>query len=608
MSKLIRSLFIVALFCSFQPLLAQIKMDVEVPRKVDISEDYFYLKFIINDIDVKNFAAPSLSDFDVLSGPSTTIRQSSSSFNGKTSHQEQTTIFTYVLAPKKKGTFTIGAASAIVGGKKISSSTVKVEISGDGTARERKKQQAEEHRIQRAGSKITEKDLYVKVVANRKKIYEQEPILLTYKFYAKTGVGLNNIGLHKKPDFQGFLSQEIPTREINLDVENIGGTVYRTGVIQQYVLFPQKTGKISVPGITFDCYVIQQDNSIDIMDAFFNGGGTITRTVQRKVENVDLEVLPLPSPRPSDFSGGVGEFSIEGDLIDKELKTNDVATYRITITGNGNLKLVSAPHLDFPKGFDAYSPKIKEETSVTTNGIEGKMIYDFTFVPRNVGDYTIPEVKMSYFDVQTENYKTISVPPVKVHVIQGERSNEEYERSQSLRNHDIRDIHILKSELVPADKFFEWGSWRYWAYYIVLFFIAMSVLYMIGRYQLSSSDVLTRKSRKAGKVASRRMAKAKELMEAKRPRDFYAEVSHVLQDYVTQKFKIEKGELNKSYIEELLYQNGVSSETVSMLIRLLDECDFAQYAPSEQVAGMDETYMHTVQVITDIEKSCKNRK
>ena len=205
MSKLIRSLFIVALFCSFQPLLAQIKMDVEVPRKVDISEDYFYLKFIINDIDVKNFAAPSLSDFDVLSGPSTTIRQSSSSFNGKTSHQEQTTIFTYVLAPKKKGTFTIGAASAIVGGKKISSSTVKVEISGDGTARERKKQQAEEHRIQRAGSKITEKDLYVKVVANRKKIYEQEPILLTYKFYAKTGVGLNNIGLHKKPDFQGFL-------------------------------------------------------------------------------------------------------------------------------------------------------------------------------------------------------------------------------------------------------------------------------------------------------------------------------------------------------------------------------------------------------------------
>ena len=136
----------------------------------------------------------------------------------------------------------------------------------------------------------------------------------------------------------------------------------------------------------------------------------------------------------------------------------------------------------------------------------------------------------------------------------------------------------------------------------------MSVLYMIGRYQLSSSDVFTRKSRKAGKVASRRMAKAKELMEAKRPRDFYAEVSHVLQDYVTQKFKIEKGELNKSYIEELLYQNGVSSETVSMLIRLLDECDFAQYAPSEQVAGMDETYMYTVQVITDIEKSCKNRK
>ena len=603
MTKFIKSFFILFCFWALQPLHAQLKMQVDVPKSVDMSEGYFQLSFTVNSINVDDFTPPSFDDFEVLSGPSRSIRSSSSSINGRVTREEATT-YTYMLAPRSKGKFVIGEAVATVGNKTAKSRACHIEVTGDGKPRSNaRRQQNESNRVQRAGEKITENDLFVKVVANRKKIYEQEPVLLTYKFYAKTGVGLNNIGLHKKPDFRGMLSQEIPVSEIDLNVESINGVPYRTGVMQRYVIFPQSAGKITVPGITFDCYVIQQDHSIDLIDAFFNGGGTITRTVQRTVKDVDLEILPLPTPKPVNFSGGVGQFFIKGELLNDEFRTNDVATFRVTIEGTGNLKLIPEPKFELPADFDVYSPKVNESTNVTEDGTTGKIIYDYTFVPRNIGDYQIPAIELNYFDPLSESYVTTSTKPLSFHVQKGSRSNEEYERVQGLQRSDIRDIHNSDFGLKSYDELFWWSDFSYWLTYVLVFVISLVTFGLLKRYVAVNADVISRKSRKAGKMAVRRMKTAKRFMDANKRSDFYTEVSHALYDYVGDKYNIATSELNRSNIEADFTSHGVDETSAKSFIHLLDECDFAQYAPTEQVMPMQEMYEKAVNAIIDIENS-----
>lgn len=210
---------------------------------------------------------------------------------------------------------------------------------------------------------MTQRDLFIDVTPNRTRIREQEAVLLTYRIHVRAGVALSNTSLTQKPDFKGLISQEIPLpgNQIQTTIEHRGGATYRTGTILQYVVFPQKAGRITIPSITFDCAVLQQDHTMDLADAFFNGGGTVGVQVRRKVPEITLQVDALPQPKPANFSGAVGKFNLQGKLLTPNVRTNDVATYRITLNGLGNMKLISAPTVNFPKDFDTYDPKTNEK-------------------------------------------------------------------------------------------------------------------------------------------------------------------------------------------------------------------------------------------------------
>ena len=596
------SIFVALIFSAFT-LTAQVKMELEVPQTVDISEDYFQIKFVVSDVNASNFTPPSLQDFELLSGPYSSVMSSTSIINGK-SHHEGSTTYTYTLAPKKKGQFTIGKASVNVEGKTIYSSPKTIKVTGDGKPRSKGQQrhQQPQQSIQRAGSAITNRDLFISVSANRKKIYEQEPILLTYKFYAQPSVMLSQIGIQKKPDFKGMLSQDIPIGNIYMEIEEKNGISYRSGVIQKYVIFPQGAGKVTVPGVTFNCDVMQRDVTLDPFEAFFNGGGTITRTVQRKVDDIQLNILPLPQPRPANFSGGVGNFKIHGEMLTEEFKTNDVATYRITIEGSGNLKLISAPQLELSDDFDVYSPKTTEKTSISEKGTTGKMIYEYTFVPRKVGEYELPAVQLTYFDPSAEKYKTVSTETVPLHVVKGERTNEEYQRSQNLQRSDIHDLHNSDVKTHTRDNYFWWGSFGYWLVYLLLIGVFMGISFLLQRFISANQDLVSLNSKRAGKMAKRSLKKAYEFMQKNKKSEFYTEVSHALYDYVAHKYNITLSNLNRSRIESELNEKGVTASSVSAFLKLLDECDFAQYAPSDQVMRMDDMYQQAIQTIIDIEK------
>ena len=382
---------IVGLIMPVVAVIAQ-TLTANAPSQVAVGEQ-FRLSYTVNTQDVSNFRVGELPDaFDVLMGPSRSSQSSFQIINGHTSQSSSIT-FTYIVVAVKNGTFTIPAAHIMADGNNISSGTLKITVSGQAQGGGQH-QQAQGPRA--AGTPISGSDLFIKVSANKKRVHEQEPILLTYKVY--TLVDLTQLE-GKMPELNGFHTQEVPLpQQKSFKIEQVNGRPYRTVTWSQYVMFPQIVGKLKIPSITFNGIVIQQNRNIDPFEAFFNGGsGYVEVKKQIQAPGIEIEVVPLPN-RPANFSGGVGQYNISAQLENSEVKANDAVKLRVVVSGVGNLKLIKQPVVDFPKDFDRYDAKVTDKTKLTTNGVEGSMIYDFLAVPRHQGKYEIPPVEFTYYD------------------------------------------------------------------------------------------------------------------------------------------------------------------------------------------------------------------
>lgn len=591
-------LFAIAL----KPSFAQYHFEVEAPATADMN-GYFHLKYTVNSTDVEKFLPPKINDFDILSGPSTMVSRDYRIVNGKESSSSSTT-YTFVLSPLKKGSFVIPPASIVINGRTIRSKSMTVEVSGTGTGRSPSQMRSrQDEQLQPLGSKVTARDLFITVTPSKKSIYEQEAVLLTYKVHSRIGVGLTNIGLSHKPDFKDIVSQELPMKAISSDVERIGNAMYRTGVIMQYIVFPQRAGKLHIPGITFDCSVAQHDSSIDIMDAIFNGGGNIGITVKRSSPEIVLDVKPLPQPKPANFSGGVGMFSIKGELLTTNLKTNDVATYRITVSGKGNLKLMQAPKIQYPKDFDAYAPNIKEDLKVTAEGVSGKVVYDYTFVPHNVGKYNLPAVSIAYFDSKTEKYTSLETSPLQLTIAQGKRTSEDLKHELYLRNSDIRPLQTSTAKLhAPGSRIYWWGTPAYWIINLLIFISALATSFWMRKRIKENTDESRRRQKKAGKRVEKRMKDCKRILSDGNDAEFYAEISKTILEYFADKFNVRISELNKERIISLLENANVAPEVVKECIYVWEECEMAQFAPIEEAGKKEKIYEMAQSVIIQIEK------
>lgn len=427
-------------------------INVTVPQHVAVGEQ-FKLMYTIQTKDVKGFRGGNVPDgIDVLMGPSTSTQSSFQMVNGHTSSSSSIT-YTYILSAEKAGTYTIGAAHAKVSGKDVVSKAVKIKVSGQAQATNNGGRMQQQHgaQIRQAGSRISGNDLFIKVTANKKTVHEQEPILLTYKVY--TQVELTQLE-GKMPDLTGFHTQEIALpQQKSFHIENVDGRPYRCVTWSQYVMYPQMTGKLEIPSITFKGIVVQENTNVDPFEAFFNGGSGYIEVKRNIVApSVNVNVLPLPT-RPAGFSGGVGTFSISSSLNKKMVTANDPVTLRVVISGNGNLKLIKQPVVQFPKDFDKYSPKSSDKTKLTGNGLEGSMIYDYLFVPRHQGEYTIPAVEFTYYDIEADSYKTIKTQPQTISVAPG-KGNANTVADFSEKDEDIRGLHYTDDHTLKRDIIF----------------------------------------------------------------------------------------------------------------------------------------------------------
>ncbi len=580
------------------------------PGQVAVGEQ-FRLSYTVNTDEARGFRAGNIPDdaFDVLMGPSTSTQSSYQLVNGHMSSSSSIT-YTYILSAKKQGSFTIPAAHVTVDGKNVQSNEVRIKVSGEakGGQQGSRQQQSDNGEVRAAGSAISGSDLFIKVTASKQHVREQEPILLTYKVY--TLVGLTQLN-GKMADLKSFYTREVPLpQEKQFHIENLNGRAYRTVTWQQYVMFPQATGKLEVPSITYEGIVVQQNRNVDPFEAFFNGGSGYIE-VKKKITapGITIHVDPLPQ-RPANFSGGVGSYSISAQLDKTEVKANDPVKLRVVVSGVGNMKLLKEPEVKFPKDFDHYDAKVTDQTKLTTNGLEGNIIYDFLAVPRHQGTFEIPAVEYTYFDTRSNQYKTVRTEPFTLHVAKGEGGTATAYSGQEDIKQLNSDIHYIKTgdtRQHAVDDFF-FGSTRYWVALCVLFLGFVSLFVIFRQRAIDNADIVKQRAGKANKVATKRLKKAAKLMAAGKQGDFYDEVLRALWGYVGDKLNMPVEQLSRENISQQLTAHDVSDDTIRQFIGALDECEYARYAPGDAQGNMNKVYDMAMTAITQIATTMKKKR
>lgn len=573
---------------------------VQGPSQVAAGEQ-FYLRYVVNTTDVSGFRGNIPDAFEILMGPSTSTQQSFSIVGGKTTHTASVT-YTYVLMAKKNGTFVIPAAHATIEGKAATSQALRINVSGKVPSQQGSggQQQRRGARMDRAGARISGNDLFIRVTANKKRVYEQEPILLTYKVY--TQVELTQLE-GKMPDLNGFHTQEIPLpQQKQFHIEQINGRAYNCVTWSQYVMFPQLSGKLEIPSITFKGIVMQQDPNVDPFEAFFNGGsGYVEVKKEIKAPAVSVVVDPLPA-KPAGFSGGVGRFSVSASLDKQTVKAGDPVNVRFTVSGTGNMKLLRQPELQLPKDFDKYDAKVTDKTKLTVDGVTGSMVYDILIVPRNMGQYTIPAMTFIYFDTQSKSYKTLTTQPMSLKVEKGSAVGGEVVDYSQRSDNGIHDIMMGRPVVeTPSATFF--GSTLYVVLNAVVLAIFIVLVAIFRKRAVALADTVAMRGKKANKVAVKRLRKAARLMAQGKDGEFYDEVMRALWGYVGDKLAMPVEQLSRENISGKLQERNVAEGVVGTFIEAIDECEYARFAPGDSKGNMQKTYGKATEAITTIENN-----
>ncbi len=582
----------------------EVSFTASAPDAVAVG-DQFRLSYTITTQEVRDFRVPSIKGFEVLMGPSRSTQSSVQIINGKTTSTQSIT-FTYILMAKTEGEYTIPGATITADGNQMVSNSVKIKVLPAD-----KSSQGGQQRGRTGSATISGNDLFITGTINKTTVYEQEAILLTYKIYTQVDLrGFDNV---KLPDFKGFHSQEVelPANR-RWGLEHYKGRNYQTTIFRQFVLFPQQSGKLTIDAARFDASiaVATQVDPFDF-DSFFNGGGgsyMVKKSLFTPKLTIDVKALP---DKPADFSGGVGDLNISSSINSTSVKTNDAVTVKLVISGTGNLKLLSNPEVKFPEDFEIYDPKSENNFRLTSDGLSGNKVIEYLAIPRNPGDYKIPPVSFTYFDVKSKSYKTLTTEGYDLHVEKGEGNATQtianFTNKEELKvlNEDIRFIKQNEVKLTPRGSFF-FGTMGYWLFYLIpaLVFIVFFIIY---RKQIAANaNVAKVRTRKANKVAVKRLKLAGKLLADNKKDAFYDEVLKALWGYVSDKLNIPMSRLSKDNIEEELRNYGVDDALIAEFLKVLDNCEFARFAPADANQGMDKIYAEALDIISKMEGSIKH--
>ena len=579
------------------------------PKSVVVNQ-HFKLSYTINTTDAKEPVIQDFKGFEVLSGPNPSTRQSYSSVNGNVTTSVSVT-FTYILLAKEEGTFTIPAASIKAAGKELQSNSVTIKVLPEGQQSSGAQGSAGSARQSVNNStNIGADDLFVRAIISKSKVYEQEAVLLTYKVYSM--VNLTNLS-YPAPELKGFNIQEVELpQNKQFELEHYNGRNYNTVVWRQYVLFPQQSGELEIPAVDFEAVVaVQSRRSMDPFEMMFNGfSGYVNVNKNLRSNSLKLNVERLPEGRPADFSGAVGDFTISSNISSTDLKTNSEFTLKVAVKGAGNMRLMGNPVMELPVEFEAYDPVVDNNFRLASSGFKGEKVYEYLITPKASGTYTIPGASFTFFNPNTKQYQTIESTPYEVKVAKGEENSATVsnvviskERGKVLAT-DIRHIKFDNDVPQKGDDFFFTSS-TYILMYVIPSALLVLLLVIYRKKVAENANVSLVRTKKANKVAVRRLKLAKRLMAENKVNEFYDEILKAMWGYTSDKLCIPVSQLSKENIANELAARGVSEELISEFKALLNEGEFARYAPGDKGAAMDKVYTRSVTIISKMENSIK---
>ncbi|MDR1644346.1 MAG: BatD family protein [Tannerellaceae bacterium] len=589
-------LFILFLTIGVATKAADLVFKAEAPAAVVVGQQ-FQLTYILN-AEGKDLRIQEMPDFDILYGPSSSVAHNIRYVNGQSS-SETTVTYTYVLVAKKEGTFTISPATIHVNNSNYTSNGLSIKVLPP--------DQASEAQGQAASPGLSDKDLFVVMQVSKRNVYEQEGFQVTFKLYSKN-LQVEGIKDVKFPEFEGFLAQEVelPT-EKQWTLENYNGSNYQMVVLKQTILYPQRSGKIIIEAGRFDVSVRirTQRKQLSFFDEFFDAYQSVNKSIY--TSPVTIDVAPLPSGKPASYSNAVGNFTMTSSISSSNVKTNEAVTIKVNISGNGNLKVLKSPGVTFPNDFDVYDPKIEN------NIRNGSKTIDYMAIPRYAGDFEIPEIQFSYFDTKTGLYKTLLSGPYTLHVEKGKESENDNPVVSNFSNRENvrfigQDIHYLKVKginFISKEELF-FGSFMYYMCYWVpaLLFI---VFFFIYRKQVrENANIALVRTKKANKMAVRRLKNAGKLMHENKEEAFFEEILRALWGYLSDKLNIPQSSLTKDNVEVELTKYGVDESLIREFMDILNIGEFARYAPA-QAPAMDKLYKLTIEAIGDMENTIKNK-
>jgi hypothetical protein len=581
----------------------EIKLTADYPPVVSAGEQ-FAINFVVN-TSGGEFTPPQFNNFNNIIGPQASYSSNTQIINGKYSSQITNT-YTYFMVADRKGKFVLAPASIRVKGRDYYSDSLRLEVVA-GANNIQPNTSSTQNIQEPVDQKQTGSDLYIRLLVNRSEVCQGEYIVATLKLYSRVDLsGLNEI---KFPDFSGFMRENLETQPLtSLQRENVNGVVFGTGVIQQFLLFPQVSGDITIGPVEIAALIQQKvGNSDPFFGDFFSSYQTIPKAIATKP--VKITVKPLPGIKPADFSGIVGKIDLKASLSHDTANVNDALNFKITINGNGNLKLAAKPSFKMSPDIEVYEPKITDNIKNGVNGTSGQKTFEYVMIPRHYGSYTIPSITYTYFDTQTRKYETLSIKEYNIYArkvadqggavaVYGGVSKEEVQ----YLGKDIRFIESSPGRLGKPDNLYI-SKRSFLTFYGLALLVFVAILIIRREHIRRNADISAVRNRKAAKVAVRRLSEASRCLKSGMSDKFHEEILKALWGYLSDKLTIPVSELTRTNAIDALRAKGINEEQLNSLSLILDKCEYARYAPSSSESEATGIYDGALQFIRFVENS-----
>ncbi len=584
---------------------AQGQFTIEVPNVV-ASGERFRLVFTATDLPHESFSAPPVEGFLVLAGPTTSTMNRMEYINGRRT-QSRSVSYTYILEAREPGKYTIGEASIVSDNVTYKTKPVTIEVIQGTTTPD---SPVQEENIT-AGTNVTDKDVFLRLAVNKRRVVKGEPLTATLKLYTRVNVaGAEDI---RFPTFNGFWSQEVyAPQQIEWQRENVDGEIFQVATLRSYVLLPQQTGEIRIDPSEIVC-VIQVRNTRkgqSLLDEFFDSYQTVRKRVIAPA--VTVRVNDLPAGAPPSFTGAVGKFTIKANLGKDSVSAHDALSLYVTVTGEGNINLLEAPSVQFPPDFELYDAKVTDNSRSTGGTFSGSKTFEYPVIPRSYGDFTIEPVTFSYYDIEAGVYKTLRTQPLTLKVERGSQVTPAgvpltpgtHRRAVESLGEDIRYINTsLQSWRIKGSYFT--GSLSYFIVLLLIFGITAGVYVFLDKTRKHRNDVVKVRNSRANKVARTRLKTAGMLLKQEHFEGYYEELHRALWGYIADKLALSQADCSRERIEELLLGRNVEPHLVSDYTSLIESCEFARYAPDPGQLEKERIFEKAVEAISKMEQALK---